>query len=90
MGFCKRGEGAAFIREKGIGIDGDFPVNTHGGLLSQAHVGGIFHITEAVSQLRGAAGARQVKDAEVAAVSSQCGQLGIHVTLLLGSSPNSG
>ena len=87
-GFCKKGEGGPFVENDRIELGGKLPVNTHGGLLSQAHVGGILHITEAVTQLRHAAGPRQVKDAEVAVVSSQCGQLGIHVTLLLGSSPN--
>ncbi len=87
-GFCKKGEGGAFVEGGRIELGGELPVNTHGGLLSQAHIGGMLHITEAVTQLRGAAGPRQVEDAEVAAVSSQCGQLGIHVTLLLGASPN--
>lgn len=87
-GFCKKGEGGAFVENGRIELGGELPVNTHGGLLSQAHIGGMLHITEAVTQLRGTAGPRQVKDAEVAAVSSQCGQLGIHVTLLLGSNPN--
>lgn len=86
-GFCKKGEGGAFVENGRIELGGDLPVNTHGGLLSQAHVAGILHITEAVAQLRGEAGLRQAKDAEVAAVSGQCGQLGIHATLLLGSGP---
>lgn len=87
-GFCKKGEGGDFVESGRIELGGELPVNTHGGLLSQAHVGGILHITEAVVQLRHGAGARQVKDAEVAAVSGQCGQLGIHTTLLLTASPN--
>ena len=64
-GFCKRGEGAAFIREKGIGIDGRFPVNTHGGLLSHSYLLGVEHVIEAVRQLRGESGKAQVKDARV-------------------------
>lgn len=64
-GFCKRGEGAAFIREKGIGIDGGFPVNTHGGLLSHSYLLGVEHVIEAVRQLRGESGKAQVKDARV-------------------------
>ena len=87
-GFCAKGEGGAFVENGRIELGGELPVNTHGGLLSQAHVGGILHITEGVTQIRGHGGPRQVKDAEVAAVSGQCGQLGIHATLLLGSRAN--
>jgi acetyl-CoA acetyltransferase len=87
-GFCKKGEGGSFVENGRIELGGEIPVNTHGGLLSQAHIGGMLHITEAVAQLRREAGARQVKNAEVAAVSGQCGVLGIHVTLLLGTSAN--
>jgi acetyl-CoA acetyltransferase len=87
-GFCNKGEGGDFVENGRIELNGELPVNTHGGLLSQAHIGGMLHITEAVTQLRGEAGQRQVKDAEVAIVSGQCGELGIHVTLLLGAIPN--
>ncbi|MFM9845553.1 MAG: thiolase family protein [Hyphomicrobiaceae bacterium] len=67
-GFCKRGEGAAFIREKGIGIDGGLPINTHGGLLSHSYLLGVEHVIEAVRQLRGESGKGQVKDARVGLV----------------------
>ncbi len=83
-GFCKKGEGGAFVEDGRIELGGELPVNTHGGHLSQAAVGGMLHITEAAVQLRRQAGARQVRNAEVAVVSGECGETGIHATLLLG------
>ena len=68
IGFCKRGEGAAFLRERGIGIDGRLPLNTHGGLLSHSYLLGVEHVVEAVRQLRREAGSGQVKDAEIGLV----------------------
>lgn len=69
MGFCEKGEAAAFIRERGIGIDGGLPVNTHGGFLSYSYRLGIEHVVEAVRQLRGEGGAAQVADPKVGIVS---------------------
>ncbi|MBM3671774.1 MAG: transporter [Actinobacteria bacterium] len=64
-GFCKKGEGGAFVEGDCLHFDsGKLPTNTHGGLLSHAYVLGIAHVVEVVRQLRGQAAA-QVPDAEI-------------------------
>jgi len=68
LGFCKTGEGGPFVMDGRIGINGDLPLNTHGGLLSQGHVVGLNHVIELTRQLRREAGRAQVKDAEVGLV----------------------
>jgi acetyl-CoA acetyltransferase len=85
-GFCKKGEGGSFVEDGKLQLGGALPINTHGGLLSHAHIGGISHLTEAVTQLRHQAGSRQVPAAEIALANGQCGELGIHVTLVFGNS----
>jgi acetyl-CoA acetyltransferase len=87
-GFCKPGEGGPFVEGGRIELGGELPLNTHGGLLSQAHIGGMLHITEGVTQIRGEAGERQVQGAKIAAVSGECAELGVHMSLILGSEPS--
>ena len=86
-GFCKKGEGKDFVKNGRITIGGEIPLNTHGGLLSQAHLEGQLHITEAVKQLRGneVEPERQVKNAKVGIVSGHGGSLAMHATMILGA-----
>lgn len=68
MGFCKKGEGGAFVENGRIRLGGELPVNTHGGLLSQSHIVGMNHVVELVKQLRGQGGRAQVANAEIGLV----------------------
>ncbi len=78
LGFCRRGEGGAFVSGGRLRFDGALPVNTDGGGLSSNHPGmrGIFLVIEAVKQLRGECGPRQVRDCDVALVHGTGGTLG--------------
>jgi acetyl-CoA acetyltransferase len=78
LGFCGKGESGAFVEGGGrIALDGELPLNTHGGQLSAGRQHGFGYIHEAVLQLRGDAGRRQVKpDPRVAAISVAGGPIG--------------
>ncbi len=87
LGFCPKGEGGRFVEGGALAPGGRLPFNTNGGGLSCCHPGmyGVFLLIEAVRQLRGEAGSRQVADAEIALVHGNGGQLSSQVTALLGS-----
>jgi acetyl-CoA acetyltransferase len=75
MGFCKKGEGGAFVEGTRLHHDGGgLPYNTHGGLLSHAYVLGIAHVVEVVRQLRREA-ANQVPGAEVGVYGGYTGHM---------------
>lgn len=67
-GLCARGEGGRFVASGALDPGGTLPVNTHGGLLAEGHLGGLNHILEAVRQLRGEAGDRQLGRARLIGV----------------------
>lgn len=86
IGFFARGEAGPAILSGALDIDGRLPCNTHGGLLSYAHsgaAGGMFHIVEAVRQLRGEADGRQVNNPELAFVHGDGGILSAHCSLVM-------
>ena len=85
LGFCGRGEGGAFVSGQRTAPGGDFPLNTNGGGLSYAHPGmyGLFVLTEAVRQLRGECGERQVPGAAIALAHGTGGVLSSTVTCIL-------
>jgi acetyl-CoA acetyltransferase len=84
LGFCKPGEGGAFVSGQRTAPGGDFPMNTNGGGLSYQHTGmyGIFTLIEAVRQLRGECGARQVADCRTALCHGLGGMFSAAATLL--------
>jgi acetyl-CoA acetyltransferase len=82
IGFCPKGEGGKFVAERRMALSRDMPVNTHGGLLSFSG-NGVFHITEAVTQLRHDAAGRQVTGARRALVTGIGGMLAVHCSLVL-------
>ncbi|MEU6642678.1 acetyl-CoA acetyltransferase [Saccharomonospora sp. NPDC046836] len=85
LGFCAKGEGGSFVSEGRIAPGGSFPLNTNGGGLSCVHPGmyGAFLVVEAVTQLRGEGGSRQVPDARTALVHGNGGVLSSQATAIL-------
>ena len=87
LGFCKKGEAGAFVENGAIAPGGRLPVNTNGGGLSCVHPGmyGIFALIEAVRQLRGECGERQVEGANTAIAHGNGGTLSSQATAVLGT-----
>lgn len=82
-GFCEPGEAGPFIESGETWLDGSLPVNTHGGFLSEGYVHGLNTLCEAVSQLRGDAGPRQVPGARVALSTGADGMVAGHTSAVL-------
>ena len=87
VGFYQRGEAGVAALSGAFDIGGALPCNTHGGLLSHGSPGapgGMYHAIECVHQLRGAAGARQVPEAELAFLHAEGGILSAHCSMVFG------
>jgi acetyl-CoA acetyltransferase len=87
LGFCGKGEGGSFIEGGRLELGGSLPTNPDGGGLSACHPGqrGLFLLVEAVKQLRGECGDRQVPDAKLACVSATGGWMCTNGTMILGT-----
>ena len=86
LGFCKPGEGPEFVANQRTAPGGDFAMNTSGGGLSYTHSGmyGMFLVLEAVRQLRGETGERQLASPEIALINGTGGYLSSAGTAILG------
>jgi acetyl-CoA acetyltransferase len=85
-GFCGPGEGMAFVRDHDLSYRGDFPCNTHGGQLGfgqPGQAGGMSHIVEAVRQIQGRAGGRQLARHDRAYVTGTGGVMSEQAALVL-------
>ena len=87
-GFCGKGEGGAFVSSGAIGPSGRLKLNTGGGQLSGYYMWGMTPLSEAIIQVRGQGGDRQVDTHDVALVSGNGGILDHHATLVLGTGPS--
>lgn len=86
LGFCAKGEGGAFVESGALRPGGSLPTNTDGGGLASCHPGmrGMFLMVEAVRQLRGECGPRQVDGARLACVHAMGGFFSHSATMILG------
>jgi acetyl-CoA acetyltransferase len=87
-GFCRKGEGGAFVADGKLGPEGTLPCNTGGGQLSSYYMWGFTPLSEGVLQARGQAGDRQVPGHDHVLVSGNGGVLNFHSTTIL--SPHAG
>jgi acetyl-CoA acetyltransferase len=87
-GFCAKGEGGAFVQDGKLGPGGALPTNTGGGQLSGYYMWGMTPLSEAVIQLQGGGGERQLPDPRYLLVSGNGGILSYHSSLILGSHPS--
>jgi acetyl-CoA acetyltransferase len=84
-GFCEKGDGGAFVEDGKLGPGGSLPTNTGGGQLSAYYMWGMTPMSEAVVQVRGQGGERQVDEHDVVLVSGNGGILNYHSTTILGA-----
>jgi acetyl-CoA acetyltransferase len=81
LGLCEDDDVGEYVMSGELELGGDLPMNTHGGALAQVHPGlpsGIFHVTEAIRQLRGEAEATQVEGAETSLLTGSGGLYSTH------------
>ena len=87
-GFCPRGEAGAFVQSHDLTFEGDFPMNTHGGQLSFGQpgmAGGMSHVTEAIRQIQGRCGERQIPGLELAYAHGNGGIIAEQTGLVFGA-----
>ncbi|MDD2620474.1 MAG: thiolase family protein [Syntrophomonadaceae bacterium] len=86
-GFCPKGMGGDFVQSQDLSYMGKLPCNTHGGQLccgQASYAGGMSHLTEAVRQLRGEAGLRQISNNRLAFVNGNGGVFSTECSMILG------